>query len=276
MASTSACSRLARPLWTAYRAAPRRSPRQRTSPLSSLPFTRHLSSSSSRPSSLSPSALRFRTPTNTPTHTPTRTPAFSRPGPAFLALARGAHTIPRPRQPAETDGEGGRGNPSTDLSSSQQQQKQKQQKTGLAPHYELTFTCVPCGARSAHNVSKQGYHHGSVLITCPSCRNRHVISDHLGIFGTPLEDGARTVEDILRARGRLVKRGALGEDGDVEFWEDGTTSSRPARLAAEDVMLPVDKSGDGMTEAEAAEVAAAAAAAPGATFKSAKKAANTD
>lgn len=85
-----------------------------------------------------------------------------------------------------------------------------------AAYYQLSFTCVPCGHRSHHNISKQGYHTGSVLITCPGCRNRHVISDHLEIFG----DRKITVEDLMRERGRLVKRGSLGEDGDVEFWPD--------------------------------------------------------
>jgi len=47
--------------------------------------------------------------------------------------------------------------------------------------YEMTFTCKPCSTRSTHRVSKQGYHYGSVLITCPECRNRHVISDHLNV-----------------------------------------------------------------------------------------------
>ena len=71
-------------------------------------------------------------------------------------------------------------------------------------------------------MSKHGYHHGSVLIACPSCKNRHVISDHLRIFG----DTAMTVEDLLRAKGELVKKGTLGEEGDLEFWDDGTSSVR--------------------------------------------------
>ena len=50
-----------------------------------------------------------------------------------------------------------------------------------APAYELTFTCKPCKHRSTHTVSKQGYHKGTVLITCPECSNRHVISDHLKV-----------------------------------------------------------------------------------------------
>lgn len=28
----------------------------------------------------------------------------------------------------------------------------------------------------------------------------------------------------MRERGQLVKRGTLSEDGDLEFWEDGSTT----------------------------------------------------
>jgi protein import protein ZIM17 len=49
------------------------------------------------------------------------------------------------------------------------------------PSYELTFTCRPCGHRSTHTITKQGYHHGTVMITCLGCQNRHVISDHLKV-----------------------------------------------------------------------------------------------
>lgn len=60
------------------------------------------------------------------------------------------------------------------------------------------------------------------MIACPNCRNRHVISDHLKIFG----DRKITVEDLLKEKGMMVKRGTLGEDGDVEFWEDGSVTAR--------------------------------------------------
>lgn len=53
------------------------------------------------------------------------------------------------------------------------------------PSYELTFTCKKCSTRSSHRVSKQGYHHGTVLIACPGCKNRHLISDHMKV-GIPL------------------------------------------------------------------------------------------
>lgn len=49
------------------------------------------------------------------------------------------------------------------------------------PAYELTFTCKPCKHRSTHRVTKLGYHKGSVLITCPQCSNRHIMSDHLKV-----------------------------------------------------------------------------------------------
>ena len=105
----------------------------------------------------------------------------------------------------------------------------------LRPAYQLTFTCKPCGARSSHRVTKQGYHKGTVLITCPDCKNRHVITDHLKVF----MDQASSFEDILQRKlpsGRpltdLLKKGQLGirsgsmvgneGEEDVEFWEDGT------------------------------------------------------
>lgn len=139
----------------------------------------------------------------------------------------------------------------------------EQKDTSPPPQYELTFTCKPCGTRSAHKISKQGYHHGSVLIACPSCKNRHIISDNLGIFGTKPGE-ARTIEDILREKGQFVKKGTLGTEGDMEFWDDGSSSDRKARQDEEGVVTAKKKEG---AEAEAEKNAA-----PGSTFQAAGKA----
>jgi mitochondrial protein import protein ZIM17 len=65
-------------------------------------------------------------------------------------------------------------------------------------------------------MSKHGYHKGTVLITCPSCKARHVISDHLGVF----MDEKSSLEDILSKKGMSVTKGILNDD--MEIWEDGS------------------------------------------------------
>ncbi|OAX78213.1 hypothetical protein ACJ72_07481 [Emergomyces africanus] len=82
--------------------------------------------------------------------------------------------------------------------------------------FQITFTCKPCGHRSSHRISQHGYYKGTVLISCPGCKNRHVISDHLNIF----MDKKSTLEDILSEHGQTLLKGRL--DGDMEWWEDGT------------------------------------------------------
>ncbi|KAG5925650.1 hypothetical protein E4U42_004098 [Claviceps africana] len=133
-----------------------------------------------------------------------------------IAARRAAHSIPRPpprKTPIRLKPEA---EARARAASSEKALSEGARPPANPAYYQLSFTCVPCGHRSHHNVSKQGYHKGSTLITCPGCRNRHVISDHLNIFG----DRKITVEDLMRERGRLVKRGSLGEDGDIEFWPE--------------------------------------------------------
>lgn len=69
------------------------------------------------------------------------------------------------------------------------------------PSYEMTFTCKACSTRSSHRMSKQGYHHGTILITCPGCKNRHLIADHLKVCDSSFESRMRqllTHLDLLR------------------------------------------------------------------------------
>lgn len=35
-----------------------------------------------------------------------------------------------------------------------------------------------------------------------------------------------TIEDLMREQGQLVKKGTLSEDGNLEFWADGSTTTR--------------------------------------------------
>ncbi|KPM38957.1 hypothetical protein AK830_g7576 [Neonectria ditissima] len=152
--------------------------------------------------------------------------------PPFIAraiIARAAHSIPRPPAPRPSKNAGTNqtspkstgSRPRNPISSTAPKSEGSRPEVKPA-YYQLSFTCVPCGHRSHHNVSKQGYHKGSTLITCPDCRNRHVISDHLNIFG----DKDFTIEDLMREKGQLVKRGSLGEDGDIEFWPEEEYASQ--------------------------------------------------
>ncbi|KAI1003792.1 hypothetical protein K3495_g4418 [Podosphaera aphanis] len=92
------------------------------------------------------------------------------------------------------------------------------------PEYELSFTCKPCQTRSKHRISKQAYHFGSVCVACPTCKNRHVISDHLNFFG----DQNITIEELMQKQGQKVKKGTLSEDGTFEIWDDGSSTKRSA------------------------------------------------
>ncbi|KAI5281916.1 hypothetical protein KEM54_003043 [Ascosphaera aggregata] len=94
-----------------------------------------------------------------------------------------------------------------------------EQRRAQEPAYMITFTCKPCGNRSSHRISHHGYHKGTVLIECPGCKNRHVISDHLKIF----MDASSTLEDILAKGGQTIIKAKL--DGDLEWWEDGSIRS---------------------------------------------------
>lgn len=70
------------------------------------------------------------------------------------------------------------------------------------PKLMIAFTCKKCDKRSSHTMSRQAYTGGTVLITCPHCKNRHLIADHLKIFS----DSKITIQDILKSKGESVSQ----------------------------------------------------------------------
>lgn len=80
-------------------------------------------------------------------------------------------------------------------------------KTG-GETYTIAFTCTVCDTRSAKKISKNSYHNGIVIVTCPGCKNKHLMADHLGVF----EDKGWDIEKFLSENGGGVKR-VSDEDG---------------------------------------------------------------
>lgn len=61
----------------------------------------------------------------------------------------------------------------------------------------------------------------------------------------------------MREKGQLVKRGSLGSDGDVEFWDDGSTTPRSSNfIPNSSIRSDVDAEEGTLTEPAALETKA--------------------
>lgn len=71
----------------------------------------------------------------------------------------------------------------------------------------VSFTCTVdgCGTRISKMIRRSSYEKGTVLIQCPTCKTRHLISDHLGWY-SGVSGGKSTIEEIMESRGEKVIR----------------------------------------------------------------------
>eukprot|EP00056_Hartaetosiga_gracilis_P014478 m.240677 g.240677 ORF g.240677 m.240677 type:complete len:235 (+) comp15742_c0_seq1:41-745(+) len=89
--------------------------------------------------------------------------------------------------------------------------KENEPLGSVDPQYAMIYTCNVCDTRSSQTFSKKAYHEGVVIVTCPGCKNNHLVADHLNWFD---HIEGRTIEEILASKGEAVSKiGGANEGG---------------------------------------------------------------
>lgn len=76
-----------------------------------------------------------------------------------------------------------------------------------APRLGISFTCDlnGCGTRVSKMIRRSSYEKGTVLIMCPQCKVKHIISDNLGWYSDPAKE-LTNIEKIAESKGEKVVR----------------------------------------------------------------------
>lgn len=71
----------------------------------------------------------------------------------------------------------------------------------------VSFTCTAneCGTRISKMIRRSSYEKGTVLIQCPNCSVKHIISDHLGWY-SDVSQNLTNIEKIAESKGESVLR----------------------------------------------------------------------
>ncbi|KAI5960799.1 DNLZ [Candida pseudojiufengensis] len=104
----------------------------------------------------------------------------------------------------------------------------------------IEFTCNVCDTRSKHNMSKQAYEHGTVLIQCPECKSRHLIADNLGF----IRDEKFNLKDYLESEGQSIDTNVLEFNKIPEALEHSTGQTANESKPKEEKILDLEAPSD--------------------------------